>query len=181
MRDSENRTPPEDTTLAALGEQIDAVGRGVERTFDPGVRALVAAVAVLVLLGAAALPWVGSAAGWQVLIGQSQATKVAGIAPRAFLVIALVFGVVGSMAALAIRRYGAAWVTSLGCDLAVLFGALSIWSQQTSSSHHPGPGPGIGIIVAELAMLVLAGVWAGITWKRPPPARSAPGEPPPEE
>jgi hypothetical protein len=173
MSEQDSRTPSEDTTMAVLGEQIDAVGRGVERSFDPGGRALVAAVAVLVLLGAAALPWVGSVAGWELLLGQTDASKVAGIAPRVFLAIGLTFGVVGTMAALAIRRYGAAWVTSLGCDLGVLFGALSIWSQQTSSSHQPGPGPGVGIVLAEVAMLVLAGVWAGIAWKRPP---AAPGE-----
>jgi hypothetical protein len=181
VTEREHRVPSEDTTMAVLGEQIDAVGRGVERKFDPGARAMVAAVAVLVLLGAAALPWVGSVPGWEVLLGQSEASKVAGIAPRVFLTIALAFGVLGSVTALGMRRYGAAWVTSLGCDLAVLFGALSIWSQQTSSSHHPGPGPGIGMILAELAMVVLAGVWAGITWKRPPAARPRPPGPPQEE
>jgi hypothetical protein len=179
--DQDGRTPSEETTIAALGAQVDAAGRGVERTFDPGARALLAAVAVLVLLGAAALPWVGGVAGWQVLLGQADASKVAGLAPRLFLAAALIFGVVGSLAALAIRRYGAAWLTSLGCDLAVLFGALAIWSQQTSSSHHPGPGPGVGIVLAELAVVVLAGVWAGITWKRPPSPRVGPQQPPPQE
>ncbi|MGH3630538.1 MAG: Rv2732c family membrane protein [Sciscionella sp.] len=154
--------------MQGLRAQIDEVGKRSEHTFDPGGRAVGAAVAMLILLLAVALPFSGGLSGWHLLFGQDPATKVASIAPKVFLVVALLFGVLGTVVALSVRRYGAAWITSLGCDLSVLFGGLSIWSQQTSSSHHPGPGPGIGMLLAELSMVAFAVIWAGITWKRSP-------------
>lgn len=148
---------------------LDADWSRVQRRFDPGFRAVLIAFAVLVLLLAAALPWTGSTMGWQILFGSSGEQKVAGIAPKIFLIITLAFGVLASMLALGIRRYGAAWISSLGADAGVLSGALAVWSQQTSSSHQPGPGPGPGLILALAAVLTLAILWAGIVWKRPQP------------
>ncbi|MGH3624716.1 MAG: Rv2732c family membrane protein, partial [Sciscionella sp.] len=130
----------EDQRLAGLRDQIEEVARRTQRRFEPGLRAVLIAVAVLVLLLAAALPWVDGASGWQVLLGYDTGEKVAGVAPRLFLAVALLLGVLGSFVALAVRRYGAAWICSLGSDASVLLGALSIWSQQTTGSHHPGPG-----------------------------------------
>lgn len=173
---------PATAAEAALRAEIDRVGRRSERRFDPGMRAVLIAVAVLVLMVAATLPWAGGDIGWNLLFGQGDQQKVAGIAPRAFLGVALAFGVIGSMAALIIRRYGAAWVCSLGSDLSVLFGALSVWSLQTSSSHQPGPGPGPGLVLAVLAVLALAILWAGIAWRKPrlpapPPESGGDGSP----
>jgi hypothetical protein len=150
-----------------LREQIEEVGRRAERTFEPGLRAVLIAVAVLILLLSAALPWIGDTGGWEVLLGSSTGERVAGFAPRLFLIVALAFGVFGSFVALAVRRYGAAWVCSLGSDASVLLGALSIWSQQTTGSHHPGPGPGPGMILAMVAVFALAVLWSSIAWARP--------------
>ena len=147
-----------------------ALLRDAERRFDPGFRAVLISCTVLVLLLAVALPWVGPATGWHVLFGPPGQQKVAGLAPRIFLIIALAFGVFASMLGLGIRRYGGAWICSLGADAGVLVGGLAIWSQQTSSSHQPGPGPGPGLILALFAMLALAIFWAGIVWKRTPPS-----------
>ncbi|MGH3622976.1 MAG: Rv2732c family membrane protein, partial [Sciscionella sp.] len=69
--------------------------------------------------------------------------------------------------ALAVRRYGAAWICSLGSDASVLLGALSIWSQQTTGSHHPGPGPGPGMFLAMASVIALAILWGGIAWAKP--------------
>lgn len=156
------------TAEEGLREQIEEVGRRTERTFEPGLRAVLIAVAVLALLLSAALPWVAATSGWEVLLGASTGERVAGVAPRLFLIVALTFGVLGSFAGLTIRRYGAAWVCSLGSDVSVLLGALSIWSQQTTGSHHPGPGPGPGLILALVAVLALAVLWSGIAWHKPP-------------
>lgn len=160
-------TNPDAGPEESLREQIDAVGRRAERRFEPGLRAVFIAVGVLALMLSAALPWVGGITGWEVLLGTSTGERVAGFAPRLFLIVALTMGVLGSIVALAVRRYGAAWVCSLGSDASVLLGALSIWSQQTTGSHHPGPGPGPGLIVAMAAMLVLAVLWSGVAWHKP--------------
>lgn len=172
-RNPQSRNPQEQ----GLREQIDEVGRRSERRFEPGMRAVWIAVAVLVLLIAATLPWVEHTPGWQVLFGELTTAKVAGIAPRVFLAIAFLFGVLGSVVALLVRRYVAAWVCSLGADLSILFGILSIWSQQTTSSHAAGPGPGPGLVLAVVAVVALAVLWGGIAWKKPPlPPRETPAE-----
>lgn len=158
----------QDSDMTRLGKEIDAIGADDERHFDPGLRAVFVAVAVLVLLLASALPFVGATQGWGVLFGHELQAGIAGIMPRVFLTLALVFGALGSLVALRVRRYGSAWITSLGCDLSIVAGALSVWSQQTGASKAPGPGPGIGMIVALLAVIVLAVLWAGITWGRRP-------------
>lgn len=158
----------DEAQIAALREQIEAVGRLTQRRFEPGLRAVLIAVAVLALLLAAALPWVDGASGWRVLLGYDTGEKVAGFAPWLFLVVALLFGVLGSFATLAVRRYGGAWICSLGSDASVLLGALAIWSQQTTGSHHPGPGPGPGMLLALASVAALAILWGGIAWAKPP-------------
>ncbi|WP_020495122.1 hypothetical protein [Sciscionella marina] len=158
----------DDQALDRLGQEIDEVGERTRHQFDPGPRALFIAIAVLVLLISVALPFVSGRYGWEVLSGEDSAFGAAGIVPTVFLVLALVFGAGGSLLALAMRRYGAAWVTSLGCDLAVVAGALAVWSQQTSATKAAGPGPGPGQIIALVAVIVLAVLWAGITWARRP-------------
>jgi hypothetical protein len=172
-------TSPNHDPIAGLRAEIDEVGKRSERRFDPGVRAVWIAVAVLVLLIAATLPWVQSTSGWEVLFGAPVAAKVAGLAPRVFLAIAVFFGVFGSTIGLLVRRYPMAWICELGADLSILFGVLSIWSQQTTSSHAAGPGPGPGLILAMADMVVMAFLWAGIVWKKPPtPPSRTPREAP---
>lgn len=167
--------------MADLRAEIDEVGQRSERRFEPGARAMWISVAVLVLLIAATLPFVRSTPGWEVLFGAPVAPKVAGLAPRIFLAIALLFGVFGSAVALLTRRYVLAWVSALGSDLSILFGVLSIWSQQTTSSHAAGPGPGPGLLLAVAAVVVLAVSWGGIAWKKPPnPPQQTPKENPQE-
>ena len=48
---------------------------GVSVEIDPGIRALVAAVLVLVLVGSFALPHTGDANGWDVLVGSEAARE----------------------------------------------------------------------------------------------------------
>jgi hypothetical protein len=160
-------TNPDAGPDEGLREEIEAVGRRAERKFEPGLRAVFIAVGVLALLLSAALPWVGHTSGWEVLLGTSTGERVAGFAPRLFLIVALAMGVAGSFVALTVRRYGAAWVCSLGTDASVLLGALSIWSQQTTGSHHPGPGPGPGLVLAMVSVVVLAVLWSGVAWHKP--------------
>jgi hypothetical protein len=157
----------DDLGLAHLREQIDQVERGVLRRIDPGVKAMVIAVAVFVLVIAALLPWVHGVAGWQVLVAGPNTNAKADIVPRVFGIGVYAFGVLGSAIALGTRRWGVAWLCSLGCGAFTVLGLVSLWSQQTSASHQPGPGPGAGLILAVLCMLVLAVSWARTVWSRP--------------
>jgi hypothetical protein len=158
--------PDEPDDLAGLRAEIDQVEQAVLRRIDPGVRALVIAVGVLVLLVATALPWAGGTSGMNVLLGQAPPTV--GVLPRVFGYLAMGFGVLGSALGLTTRRWGMAWVCALGSWLALVIGVLSIWSQQTTHSHQPGPGPGAGLVLAVVSLLVMAIAWFRIAWSRPP-------------
>lgn len=159
----------ESVQLAQLRAEIDKVGHGVLRRIDPGLRAMVVAVVVLVIVIAAILPWEGSVAGWQVLFGQRPvgSDNKADVLPAVFGMGVFTFGLLGSTLALATRRWIVAYVSTLGCGFFTVLGMVSIWSQQTTASHQPGPGPGIGLILAVLSMLVLVITWARVVWSRP--------------
>jgi hypothetical protein len=135
----------------------DASRAGTRVDLGPG--ALVAAVAVLVLLLAAVLPWTGlGASGWEVVLGEPGVTGL----PRLFGTLAVVFGVIGSAACLTTRRWPAVFVTAAGCTITSVTGLWAVWSQNTSA----GDGPGVGLFLALLAMIVLAGRWAGYAISR---------------
>lgn len=152
--------------IAELRAEIDQVERGVLRRIDPGARAMVVAVAVLVLIVATLLPWVDGLSGWQLLSGQPGAAKI-DVLPRVFGIGSFAFAVLGSAVALGLRRWGIAWICALGCGAFTVVGLLAVWSQQSTSSHQPGPGPGGGLVLAVLVMLALAITWARIVWSRP--------------
>jgi hypothetical protein len=126
---------------------------------DFGAGAIVAAVAVLVLLLAAVLPWTGlGASGWEVVLGRPGVTGL----PRLFGTLAVVFGVVGTAVTLLTARWPAVFVTAAGCAITSVTGLWAIWSQNTSA----GTGPGVGLWLALLAMIVLAFRWASYALSR---------------
>ncbi|MGH3952286.1 MAG: Rv2732c family membrane protein [Pseudonocardiaceae bacterium] len=138
-----------------LRAEIDAVERSALRRVDPGARAVVIAGAIMVLLVATSLPWVGGASGWEVLRGTADPADGVGLLPRLFAAVALGFGVGLSALALITRRWGLVWASALGCGYGVLDGVWAIWSRQTTA----GAGPGAGLILAVLAVAVLAAQW----------------------
>jgi hypothetical protein len=126
---------------------------------DLGAGALVAAVAVLVLLLAATLPWTGlGASGWEVVLGRPGV----GVLPRLFGTLAVLFGVLGTAVSLFTGRWPAVFVTAAGCTITAVTGLWAVWSQNTSA----GTGPGVGLWVALLAMIVLAVRWASYVFSR---------------
>ena len=132
-----------------------SVGREVD--FGPGV--LVAAVAVLVLLLAAVLPWTATGAtGWQVVLGTPGGSGL----PRFFGGFVVFFGVLASAVALLTRRWVAVFVAAAGCSVASVTGLWAVWSQNTV----PGDGPGVGLLLALAAMVVLAFRWASFAFSR---------------
>jgi hypothetical protein len=157
-----------DPDIARLREQVDQVERGLLRRIDPGVRAMIVAVGVLVLVIAGLLPWVNGASGWEVLSSQGAGGDGrVDVVPRVFAIGVFVFGVLGSVVSLGLRRWALAFGTAMGSGAFTVLGFLSIWSQQTTTSHFAGPGPGAGLIISVLVLLVLTIVWARIVWSRP--------------
>jgi hypothetical protein len=148
--------------IAGLRAEIDAVERSALRQVDPGARAVVISGAIMVLLLAVTLPWVGQASGWQVLSGSANPAERVGLLPRMFGIAALGAGIGLSVLALVTRRWGLVWASALGCAYCVLDGVWAIWSRQTAH----GPGPGIGLVLAVLAMVVLAVQWIKLAVSR---------------
>jgi hypothetical protein len=144
---------------------LEAAERRVAREIDPGVRALVIAIAVFVLLLSFVLPHTGHTKGWDVLVGDNTAISDGIALPsRVFSWLALVFGVGFSMLALLTRRWAMAWIALAGSTVASFTGLLAVWSRQTAPAHHPGPG--IGLIIAWIAVVALAINWARAVWAR---------------
>jgi uncharacterized membrane protein len=153
-------TDPEDE----LRKEIDQVERRVARTVDLGGRAVVIAVAVFVLIIGLVLPWLGDAAGYEVLLGtgSDDAVGKASMVPRLFAATSLLFGVLTSAVALMTRLWVVTWVGALGGWFASVDGVLAIWSRQ-SSNGDLGPG----LVIAEIAMVVIASQWFRVAWSRP--------------
>ena len=153
----------EQERLEALRAEIDSVERSMVRRLEPGWWAMAVAIAVFVLLVAELLPWVGSANGWQVLLGEVGTAGRGSVLPRLFAGSSLLIGVIASTIAIAARRWALAWACALGCAFSVVHGVLAVWSRQTSGET----GPGAGMVLALLAVVVLAVQWISLAWSRP--------------
>lgn len=149
----------------AFKADLETAERRVAREIDPGVRALVVAVVVCVLLASFLLPHTGHVRGWDMLFGGEEASAAAVTLPsRLFGWLALVFGVGFSMLALLTRRWAVAWVALAGSAVASAVGLLAVWSRQTVAAQYPGPG--VGLVVAWIAVMVLTFHWARVVWSR---------------
>ncbi|MGW5052522.1 Rv2732c family membrane protein [Actinokineospora sp. NPDC004072] len=157
---------PMSTDDDALRAEVDEVERRASRRVELGGRAVVLAVAVFALMVGYLLPWMGSAPGWEVLLGAGDAAGKAGMVPRLFAATSLLFGVLASALALTTRLWALTWVCALGGWFASVDGLLAIWTRQSSAGLN-SPGPGIGLVISEVAMVVLATLWFKTAWSRP--------------
>ncbi|WP_018686232.1 hypothetical protein [Actinokineospora enzanensis] len=153
--------------MSALREEIDAVERRA-MPMELGGRAIALAILVFVLLVGYLLPWMGSAAGWQVLLATGDATGKAGAVPRLFAATSLAFGIGASALALTLRRWTLTWIAALGGWFAAVDGLLAIWTRQ-STAGMTSPGPGIGLAISEAAVIILAALWLRTAWSRRDP------------
>jgi len=156
-----------DEELLGIRAEVDAAERRVTGSVEPGLRGVVIAAGVLVVILAMILPHAGAANGWDVLAYDAEAKAEAVILPmRLFAGGCVLFGIALSVAAVLIRRWVFAWGACLGCGLTSLLGLLAVWSRQTLLVGHPGGGPGAGLFLAWLAMIVLTYQWIRLVWSR---------------
>ncbi|AUS77841.1 hypothetical protein C1701_05085 [Actinoalloteichus sp. AHMU CJ021] len=156
-------TDQESPEVAALRTEIDEAGHRARRSFEPGHRAAVIGAGMLLLVLGVVLPWAGDSNGIDVLLSRVPPELGVGILPQVFAVTVLLFGLVVSGVALAVRRWGLAWLSLIGCGHSIFEGMLAIWTRQTA----PGaPGPGIGLLITVLAIFVITLQWVKIAWSR---------------
>lgn len=149
----------------AYRADLEAAERRVAGEIQPGVRAVVVAILVFVLLVSFLLPHTGPARGIDVLMGDDTAIAAGVALPhRIFCWLALVFGVGFSMLALLTRRWTIAWIALAGSAVASAIGILAVWSRQTAGAGQPGLG--VGLILAWITMIVLTFHWARVVWTR---------------
>ena len=148
----------------SLDTELSGIERSIRRQIDPGPTALTVSISMLVLMVTLVLPWSGSVAGWQILVGEPDALAL-GPFPRLFLALALGFGLVVSAGALATRWWPLAWLGAAGSGFTVITGVWAIWSRQ-SLVLDGGSSAHVGMVVAAIVMVVLAASWVRIALRR---------------
>ncbi|MDV7352335.1 hypothetical protein R4282_04800 [Rhodococcus oxybenzonivorans] len=163
----DNGPSGESDPIESYLKDFDEAEKKVAGEIDPGVRALVVAIAVVILLGSLTLPHSGVANGWEVLVyGDDARAEVITLPSRLFVWFEVVFGVVASMLALITRRWALAWVALAGTAVSIVFGMLAIWTRQTPAPGVEAAGPGIGLIIGWLTVIVLTFHWLKVVWSR---------------
>ncbi|MFW0784781.1 hypothetical protein AAFP35_09680 [Gordonia sp. CPCC 206044] len=143
--------------------------RKVAGEIDPGARAVVVAVAVLVAILSLILPHTGTASGIDVLTFSPDAVaERVTITSKVFVYLLVIFGIGASVLALLTRRWIVAWIALCGSAVSCVAGMLAWWSRNTPGvgGVEPPSGVGIGLILGWLAALVLTFHWARVVWAR---------------
>ncbi|WP_245549010.1 Rv2732c family membrane protein [Nocardia exalbida] len=173
-RDADERNEDSVSSVESTGDfeqfrdDLDAVERKIAGEIDPGIRAMVVAGAVFLLLASLVLPHAGAARGFDVLLNTDVArAEHIGLPSRVFVWFLVVFGIGFSMLALMTRRWVLAWIAVAGSAVASVFGVLSIWHRQTPGvGNYIGAGPGIGLILGAIVTVVLTFHWVRVVWSR---------------
>ena len=161
MTSQHENTTPQPGDDAFEGYRKDSRRRGNARSREKSirvfiVRAMVVAVAVLVLVGTLALPHAGVANGWDVLAyNQDAETERIALFSRLFVWFVVIFGIGFSMLALVTRRWSLAWVAVAGSAVASALGMMAVWSRQTIPAGFNVAGPSIGLIIGWFAVVFL--------------------------
>ncbi|NMM85904.1 hypothetical protein B2J88_16275 [Rhodococcus sp. SRB_17] len=157
----------DDASFEEYRQDLDAVERKIAGEIDPGARAMVVAVAVLVLVGTLALPHAGVANGWDVLAfnADAESERIA-LFSRIFVWFVVIFGIGFSMLALVTRRWALAWVALAGSAVASALGMMAVWSRQTIPAGFHVAGPSIGLIVGWFTVVFLTFHWLKVVWAR---------------
>lgn len=124
--------------------------------------------------GALLLSYEGLTSGWGVLgaiFGMSEANV--GFLTVLAVASSIVFGVLSTAFALVTRRLLSAFIAFLGCALALVFGILAVWSQQTSLDSTAHSGPAVGVVVGTAVMAVMMVQWLCVIGASPMNPRCA--------
>ncbi|MGW6034047.1 Rv2732c family membrane protein [Gordonia terrae] len=159
----------EKSTFEQYERDLRKAERRVAGEIDPGARAVVVAVAVVLAMVSMVLPHTGSVTGLEVLTftPEAAAERVT-IVSRIFVYLVTIFGIVVSMLALLTRRWFLAWIALCGCAIACVAGMLAWWSRNTPGvgGVEPPSGVGVGLVLGWIAVFVLTFHWSRVVWAR---------------
>ncbi|MHC3000969.1 Rv2732c family membrane protein [Gordonia sp. GN26] len=171
MSENPDRTPgaSEKDAFKEYEQDLRKAERKVAGEIDPGARAVVVAIAVLLAMVSLVLPHTGSVTGLEVLsfAPEAVAERVT-IVSKIFVYLVTIFGIVVSMLALLTRRWILAWIALCGCAIACVAGMLAWWSRNTPGvgGVQPPSGVGIGLVLGWIAVFVLTFHWSRVVWAR---------------
>ncbi|WP_232719461.1 Rv2732c family membrane protein [Gordonia metallireducens] len=171
MSENPDRTPgaSEKDAFKEYEQDLRKAERKVAGEIDPGARAVVVAIAVLLAMVSLVLPHTGSVTGLEVLsFAPEAAAERVTIVSKIFVYLVTIFGIVVSMLALLTRRWILAWIALCGCAIACVAGMLAWWSRNTPGvgGVQPPSGVGIGLVLGWIAVFVLTFHWSRVVWAR---------------
>lgn len=157
--------------FGAFEADLRKAERKVAGEIDPGARAVVVAICVLVCLVSVVLPHAGDANGIDVLTMSADAdAEHIALPSKIFIYMLVVFGIGFSMLALVTRRWVLAWIALCGSAVASFAGLLALWTRNTagvdSLDMSTPSGAGVGLILGWITMIVLTFHWARVVWAR---------------
>ncbi|WP_051198234.1 hypothetical protein [Gordonia shandongensis] len=162
-----------DDEMKAFGEyekELRKAEKKVAGEIDPGARAVVVAVGILVAMLSIVLTHAGSATGLDVLTYSDTAVDERIKLPsRIFVYLLVIFGIGFSGLALITRRWVIAWIALAGCAVASVAGMLAVWTRNTAGVGdglvRPS-GPSVGLILGWVVVIFLTFHWARTVWDR---------------
>ncbi|ASR03646.1 hypothetical protein RVF83_19985 [Gordonia rubripertincta] len=171
MSENPDRTPgaSEKDAFKEYEQDLRKAERKVAGEIDPGARAVVVAIAVLLAMVSLVLPHTGSVTGLEVLsFAPEAAAERVTIVSKIFVYLVAIFGIVISMLALLTRRWILAWIALCGCAIACVAGMLAWWSRNTPGvgGVEPPSGVGIGLVLGWVSVFVLTFHWSRVVWAR---------------
>ncbi|MFT4088927.1 MAG: hypothetical protein QM658_17570 [Gordonia sp. (in: high G+C Gram-positive bacteria)] len=156
-------------TLRAYEKDLRKAERKVAGEIDPGARAVVVAVCVLLAMLSLVIPHAGAANGLDVLTMSAKAhSERIALPSQIFVYFVLIFGIGFSALALLTRRWVIAWIALCGCAVGSVAGMLAIWTRNTVGVGGVAPpsGSGPGLILGWFVMIVLVFHWSRVVWAR---------------
>ncbi|TYQ11302.1 UNVERIFIED_ORG: hypothetical protein L601_001800000630 [Gordonia westfalica J30] len=171
MSENPDRTPgaSDKDAFKEYEQDLRKAERKVAGEIDPGARAVVVAIAVLLAMVSLVLPHTGSVTGLEVLsFAPEAAAERVTIVSKIFVYLVAIFGIVVSMLALLTRRWILAWIALCGCAIACVAGMLAWWSRNTPGvgGVQPPSGVGIGLVLGWISVFVLTFHWSRVVWAR---------------
>ncbi|GAA4641810.1 hypothetical protein [Gordonia humi] len=166
-----NHRTDDRATFGEYEDDLRKTERKVAGEIDPGGRALVVAVCILILLVTLVLPHAGEAKGLDVLtFTETAAAEHTSLPSKIFVYMTLIFAIGFSLLALVTRRWVFALIALCGSAVTAVAGMLAIWTRNTvgvdSVDMQAPSGAGIGLIVGWIVVIVLTFHWARAVWAR---------------